>query len=222
MAEVTIELDFEPMDEIIGEQSVEVEKSPSDISSESLEDKTSPNEHENTGSQSSLIDQLHNSSISSREKDRKAIEPPESDSDKGSDEDDSFGYSKSLAKRLKRVRNHEDYDRLSESSDRAPMKKVARQEWGLEPATKKESVIQNGEIARIYASLGVDLDDNRLDLKTIFVKGVDSMNEYDIEKIFAEFGPIPSRNGVVVRFVNQEKSECVISFKDLYKVVEVC
>uniref|UniRef100_A0A914E009 RRM domain-containing protein n=1 Tax=Acrobeloides nanus TaxID=290746 RepID=A0A914E009_9BILA len=197
--EETLELDFEPMEEIgVGEnEDLDV--------ADKLDLPESSEDEKEQSPQKSVINEL----VSPRKRDRRAISPP--------DFEEEFRVSSHLAGRLTRVRDNESHDRPKLT----PLRTITRKDWGLETPAE-DSALTNEEIAKVYESLDVDLDDNRIQLNTIFVKGIDSFNEYEIEKIFAEYEPISSRQGMpIVRFVDRNKSECVLTFKNLYKVAEM-
>ncbi|KAH7730330.1 Protein KUP-1 [Aphelenchoides avenae] len=95
-----------------------------------------------------------------------------------------------------------------------PRRNIDPKRFGIEPKKLKEITVTNEDIEAVYKTLGVDADDSSVRLHSLFIKGVDGMNPYDIAKIFAEYGKPES-----VRLVDE--ASCIIRWNNAAEAAQV-
>uniref|UniRef100_A0A0R3RWU0 Nuclear cap-binding protein subunit 3 n=1 Tax=Elaeophora elaphi TaxID=1147741 RepID=A0A0R3RWU0_9BILA len=96
------------------------------------------------------------------------------------------------------VRGGDDGPLLSESSSQRREKRLAHaRRFGIDPPSQTVDVrekmnfqIVEDEVEELYRSMGVQVRSSRHRLHSVYVRGVDGLSTYQIEKIFAEFDPV--------------------------------
>ncbi|CAG9531199.1 unnamed protein product [Cercopithifilaria johnstoni] len=78
----------------------------------------------------------------------------------------------------------------SESSSQKREKRLANaRRFGIDPPSQTID-IEEDEVEELYRSMGVQVRGSRHRLHSVYVRGVDGLSTYQIEKIFAEFDPV--------------------------------
>ncbi|EJW73644.1 hypothetical protein WUBG_15449 [Wuchereria bancrofti] len=73
--------------------------------------------------------------------------------------------------------------------------------------------IEESEVEELYRSMGVQMRNSRHRLHSIYVRGVDGLSTYQIEKMFAEFDP------VAVEMIDEVS--CNVIWNDRFSVAKV-
>uniref|UniRef100_A0A914ZK00 Nuclear cap-binding protein subunit 3 n=1 Tax=Parascaris univalens TaxID=6257 RepID=A0A914ZK00_PARUN len=79
--------------------------------------------------------------------------------------------------------------------------------FGIQPPTGEYTISQD-ELLELYESMGIDPDDDDIRLHSVYVRGIDDLSEFQIEKIFAEFSP------VTVELI--DGASCNVIWRDAY------
>lgn len=79
-------------------------------------------------------------------------------------------------------------DRREDLDYRSPLKRGTRETLPPKDASKS-AYVDSSEVRSLYRSMDVDPHSGRHRLHSVFVLGVDNLNVYQIEKIFAEYAP---------------------------------
>uniref|UniRef100_F1L2T0 Nuclear cap-binding protein subunit 3 n=2 Tax=Ascaris suum TaxID=6253 RepID=F1L2T0_ASCSU len=85
-----------------------------------------------------------------------------------------------------RLRRFHDESTKAEAKERR-IQRAKR--FGIQPPTGEYTISQD-ELLELYESMGIDPDDDNVRLHSVYVRGIDDLSEFQIEKIFAEFSPM--------------------------------
>ncbi|KAL3984846.1 hypothetical protein ACH3XW_36195 [Acanthocheilonema viteae] len=98
---------------------------------------------------------------------------------------ESDGHSRSTS-----IQRDNDEPLTIESSSQRREKRLAHaQRFGIDPPAQTVDIEEN-EVEELYRSMDVQVRSSRYRLHSVYVRGVDGLSTYQIEKIFAEFDPV--------------------------------